>query len=180
MCSKSISKNVLIVFSLMIVLISVYALIFPDQMLANAYTAGTDETGRAYDTSAFLDGVQTVYNIARAICIPLAAISIAMAGYQYLMGDEDSQRKAKNQLFVTGFAIMALILLPTIVQLGVDAGRKYGWTPSYDENHAFTTEAFSGDDSDSGEGSEDGEKEESGTPPEAAEVDGEPAEKLDK
>lgn len=148
---KRWSVVLLIAFILVLLL-----LIFPDAAHATSYYAGTDETGRQYDVTDFASGIHAVYNIARGVAIALAAVAAAAGALQMLTGNEDAASKGRSQIIMAALVIVALALLPTVVKLGVDIGRQYGWTPTIEEGNQFDTELVM-------DGSSDSEKDDSGS-----------------
>ena len=81
-----------------------------------AYADSYDTTtAQATVNNAVHDGTNTIYNIALAIVLPVAAVVVGWAGVQVLFNGEKGMEQAKKILFRVTLAIMAVYIAPTII-----------------------------------------------------------------
>lgn len=96
-----------------------------------------DPESLADDTADWENGIEEVYETAKIISIPLAAVSFATAAMKMLglgiwsakQGDREMD-SGKRQLIFTVLAVAALWLLPSVISLGVNLGKGHEWDPT--------------------------------------------------
>lgn len=101
--------------------------LFSSLLICHAEAAGDGSSGVTL-SSDYSTKIWEAYTIGRVICLPLAAVSVAISAYK-LLGDEKSQAVGKKQLTITLLAVAAMYILPYAIKLGVDLGKAYGWDP---------------------------------------------------
>ena len=152
------------------VVLFIVGLCLPDPMFAGNYWSGSlpGNDGQSYDLTEFGNAVQTVYNIAKVIMLPLGSVAVAFGAFRWLTSSEDEAGKAKRQIIFGLLAVVAIILLPIIAKMGVDIGKQYAWEPTTKATDGFETKYVgnsnlshdSSDDSDDDDEDDDKDKEE--------------------
>ena len=133
--------------SLLLCVITFFVLILncPDIALADETVKNGYFAGNGYDLSEFNAGLGNIFSLAKAIALPLAAISIAIGAFNMFVGDEQKVGRAKTQILYTFVAVAVIYLLPLIIQLGVDIGRANGWLPSHNGDETLPKTVYQGD-----------------------------------
>lgn len=65
--------------------------------------------------SKIAGGMQDVYKVIIAICVPIAVIAFAFAGFQAFAGGEKGMEKAKKTALYTIIALGVILLAPIII-----------------------------------------------------------------
>lgn len=85
--------------------------------------------GQVWSMDGFRIRIMKVYNLFKAICAPLAVCSIAAGGFEVLLGSESDQAKGIARIKFTLMAVVALYLLPVIINFGYDIAKNFIWDP---------------------------------------------------
>lgn len=105
------------------------------------------------------NAVQTVYTLGCTIALPLAAVAVAFGAFRMVTGDEDSVRKGKRDIVLAVLAVVAIMLLPRFVNMGVSTGREHAWEPETKDVSDFQAKYYGETEGDSDEEEENTDKE---------------------
>lgn len=94
-----------------------------------SFASGDYWAGDGYDLTSYREKIENLYNIAKAVVLPLAAVSAAAGGYKMLSGDENSANSGKKQIKITLLAVAVFFCIPLIVSFGIELGQNHGWQP---------------------------------------------------
>lgn len=88
------------------------------------------ENGTTVNLTEMNSKFSAIWQMLCNIGYPLAAVGFAWNAIKMMMmGDEKDGAKAKKAMIYCLVAVAALMLLPTVVDLGISLGRTYGWDP---------------------------------------------------
>lgn len=79
--------------------------------------------------TVWLEKISEVYGIFLVVATPVGACGIAVSGLKLFTGSEKDAEKAKKQIAWIAMTVAALYLLPAVISLGIDIGKRYGWNP---------------------------------------------------
>ena len=79
--------------------------------------------------ASYSEKVWEAYTVGRAVSLPLATVSFAMGAYK-MLGDEKTAAAGRKQLYLTLMAVAAMIILPSVILMGIELGKRYGWNPA--------------------------------------------------
>lgn len=89
------------------------------------------EGGTSVDLTEMKAAFLSVWKMMCNVAYPLATVGFTCSAVQMMMvGDEKAGAKAKKQMIYCLAAVAALLVLPIVVEAGVEVGLNYGWDPS--------------------------------------------------
>lgn len=95
--------------------------------LSATTVAYADSSGAGYSTYS---KVESLYRtIIRPIGIALGAVGLAGSAVQIAAGDTNTAAKAKARIIVILLAVMGMVVLPSVINAGINALSSLQWTP---------------------------------------------------
>lgn len=126
------SRKRLVQLSLIMVVGLLALNIYTRPVLASGIWQGMYDN-KSWDLEPFRERIMDIYTLFKAICAPLAVCSIVAGGFEVLLGSEQEQAKGFARIKYTLMAVIALYLLPTVINIGYEIAKQYIWDPWHPE-----------------------------------------------
>lgn len=95
--------------------------------LSTSTVAYADSSQAGYSTYS---KVESLYRtMIRPIGIALGAVGLAASAVQIAAGDTNTAAKAKSRIIVILLAVMGMLVLPSVINAGINALSSLQWTP---------------------------------------------------
>lgn len=89
------------------------------------------EGGTSVDLTEMKTAFESVWKMMCNIAYPLATVGIIWSATKMMMvGDEKDGARARKQMVYCLLTVAALLILPVVVEVGIDIGLNYGWDPA--------------------------------------------------
>ena len=112
-------------------LVAVLAIIFSVSSVAEAAGPfGNVRSGKnIVDMTEFGQRIKDAWSLLRHIALYIGAVALAALAVRALLGSEKEMEQMKKAGLWIIFAVFALAILPSVVNLGMEIGQTNGWSP---------------------------------------------------